>query len=45
MSAGDETRIDVQERGAGQQASNRRLFMQLQVLGGCLDVKPLVRAL
>ena len=45
MSAGDETRIDVQERGASQQASNRRLFMQLQVLGGCLDAKPLVRAL
>jgi chlorite dismutase len=45
VSAGDETRIDVQERGANQQASSRRLFMQLQVLGGCLDAKPLVRAL
>ena len=45
MGAGDETRIDVQERGANQQASSRRLFMQLQVLGGCLDAKPLVRAL
>ena len=45
MSAGDDVRIDVQERGANQQASSRRLFMQLQVLGGCLDAKPLVRAL
>ena len=45
MGAGDETRIDVQERGANQQASSHRLFMQLQVLGGCLDAKPLVRAL
>jgi chlorite dismutase len=45
MSAADETRIDVQERGAHQQASSRRLFMQLQVLSGCLDPKPLVRAL
>jgi chlorite dismutase len=45
VSAGDETRIDVQERGANQQASSRRLFVQLQVLGGCLDAKPLVRAL
>jgi hypothetical protein len=45
MSAADETRIDVQERGANQQASSRRLFVQLQVLSGCLDPKPLVRAL
>src|SRR5207237_7143990 len=45
VSAGDETRIDVQERGANQQASSRRLFVQLQVLAGCLDPKPLVRAL
>lgn len=45
MSASDDTRIDVQERGANQQASSRRLFMQLQVFGGCLDAKPLVRAL
>ena len=45
MSAADDTRIDVQERGANQQASNRRLFMQLQVLTGCLDPKPLVSAL
>jgi hypothetical protein len=45
MSAADETRIDVQERGANQQTSDRRLFMQLQVLTGCLDQKPLVSAL
>ena len=45
MSAADETRIDVQERGANKQASDRRLFMQLQVFTGCLDPKPLVRAL
>ena len=45
MSAPDESRIDIQERGANQQASNRRLFVQLQVLTGCLDAKPLVRAL
>ena len=37
--------IDAQERGANQQVSNRRLFMQLQVLDGCQDAKPLVRAL
>ncbi len=38
-------RIDVQERGANEQASSRRLFMQLQVVTGCLDAKPLVSAL
>ncbi len=45
MSAADDTRIDVQERGAGGQVSARRLFMQLQVVTGCLDPKPLVSAL
>lgn len=45
MTAPDETRIDVGERGANQQTSSRRLFMQLQVLTGCLDPKPLARAL
>ena len=45
MSSSDETRIDVQERGAQGQASNRRLWMQLQVFGSCVDCKPLVRAL
>jgi hypothetical protein len=44
-SSGDEMRIDVQERGANQQVSSRRLFIQLQVLGGCLNATPLVRAL
>ena len=45
MSIGDEVKVDVRERGANQQASDRRLFMQLQALGGCTDTKPLVRAL
>jgi hypothetical protein len=45
VSAADDTRIDVQERGAGGQMSARRLFMQLQVVTGCLDPKPLVSAL
>ena len=44
MSSGEEQRVDVRERGASQQ-SDRRLFMQLQAFGGCLDTKPLVRAL
>src|SRR6185436_16310423 len=37
--------MDVRERGANQQLSERRLWMQLQVFGGCADAKPLVRAL
>lgn len=37
--------IDVQERGAGGQALDRRLFMQLQVFGGCGDPTPLAAAL
>jgi chlorite dismutase len=45
VSTADEGQIDVRERGASQQASDRRLFLQLHVLGGCLDPKPLVRAL
>ena len=45
MSPADDTRIDVQERGANQQASDRRLFMQLLVFTGCFDPKPLARAL
>jgi chlorite dismutase len=45
VSTADEVRIDVRERGANQQVTDRRLFVQLQVLGGCLDAKPLVRAL
>jgi Chlorite dismutase len=45
MSTGDAVTVDVRERGANQQSVNRRLFMQLQALGGCSDSKPLVRAL
>jgi hypothetical protein len=40
-----DTKVDVRERGAGGQASDRRLFMQLQVFGGCADLKPLGTAL
>ena len=36
--------VDVRERGAGGQTSDRRLFMQLQVWTGCSDGKPLVAA-
>jgi chlorite dismutase len=43
VSAGDEAKVDVRERGANNQQSDRRLFMQLQVLTGCADTKPLVR--
>ena len=45
MSTPDEIKIEVQERGAKGQRSDRRLWMQLQVRGGCGDPKPLVRAL
>ena len=45
MAHGDDVRVDVSERGANQQASDRRLFMQLLAFGGCTDAKPLVRAL
>lgn len=44
MSSAEEQRVDVRERGASQH-SDRRLFVQLQAFGGCLDAKPLVRAL
>src|SRR5439155_3488682 len=40
-----DTKIDVQERGADGQTSDRRMFMQLQAFGGCLDAKPLLRVL
>ena len=40
-----EVKIDVQERGANQQTSNRRLFMQFQAFGGSTESKPLVEAL
>ncbi|MEX2146036.1 MAG: chlorite dismutase family protein [Candidatus Rokuibacteriota bacterium] len=45
MSTGGEGPIDVRERGANQQWSDRRLYMQLQVLTGATDSKPLVGAL
>jgi chlorite dismutase len=45
VSTGDDGTIDVRERGARQQVSERRLWMQLQVFRGCGDPKPLVRAL
>ena len=45
MSTADATKIDVRERGAEGQTSDRRLYMQLSAFGACLDVKPLLRAL
>ena len=42
---GDKVEIDVRERGANGQASDRRLFMQLLAFGECPDPKPLVRTL
>jgi hypothetical protein len=45
VAQGDEVKIDVRERGANQQTSERRLFIQLLAFGGCADAKPLVRAL
>jgi chlorite dismutase len=40
-----EGRVDILERGANQQTSTRRLYMQLQAFGGCEDAKPLAQAL
>jgi hypothetical protein len=45
MATGDEGKVDVRERGANQQQSERRLFMQLHVVTGCADLRPLVRTL
>jgi Chlorite dismutase len=45
VSGADDVKVDVRERGANQQAAERRLFMQLQAFGGCADAKPLVSAL
>ena len=39
------SRVDVQEHGANQQTSTRRLYMQLQVFGDCDDPKRLTGAL
>jgi len=40
-----EITVDVTERGANQQTSDRRLFMQLQAFGGCAEPKALQTAL
>jgi len=40
-----EVKVDVAERGANGQTSSRRLFMQLQVYGGCPEPKALAAAL
>jgi Chlorite dismutase len=45
MTSPETTKIDVQEHGANQQTTDRRLFMQLQAFGGCLDAKAALRAL
>ena len=46
MSSSDTTpKIDVQERGANRQTSDRRLYMQLLAFGGCQQPKELVSAL
>jgi chlorite dismutase len=45
VASGGEGTVDVRERGANQQLSDRRLYMQLQVLTGCTDSKPLAGAL
>jgi chlorite dismutase len=36
--------LDIRERGAGGQTSDRRLFMQLQVFGECPDAKSIAAA-
>jgi Chlorite dismutase len=41
----DEVKVEVAERGANGQVSNRRLFMQLQVFGGCGEPKALAGTL
>ena len=41
----EEPRLDIRERGANQQTSDRRLFLQLHVFTGCPDPKPLIAAL
>ena len=45
MSSPEPTKIDVLERGANAQASDRRLYVQLQVFTGSLEAKGVVRAL
>ena len=41
----EEPRLDIRERGANQQTSERRLFLQLHVFTGCPDPQPLIAAL
>ena len=41
----DGVTVDVAERGANGQTSNRRLFMQLQAFGGCGEPKTLAASL
>lgn len=41
----EEPRLDIRERGANQQTSDRRLFLQLHVFTGCADPKPLIAGL
>jgi Chlorite dismutase len=43
--ASTEVGVDVRERGANEQTSSRRLFIQLHVFGGCREEKPLAVAL
>jgi hypothetical protein len=45
VSSSEPVKVDVRERGAGEQTSDRRLYMVLHAFGACLDPKPLVRAL
>jgi chlorite dismutase len=45
VSTVEQGKVDVRERGANQQVSERRLWVQLQAFGGCLDTKPLIRSL
>jgi chlorite dismutase len=45
MTQPEGSRVDVRERGANQQTSTRRLYMQLQVFGDCDDAKRLTGAL
>src|SRR5215472_2867240 len=40
-----DVKVDTLERGANGQTSSRRLFMQLQVFGGCGDAKALAASL
>lgn len=45
MTPPEDARVDILEHGANQQTSGRRLFVQLQVFGGCAEGKPLAAAL